>query len=382
MNPVALSGIAWNHTRGWLPMVATGARFSESHPDVSIRWERRSLQEFADMPLCELCRRFDLLVIDHPWIGTAAEEGLLVPLDDYLPEAYLKEQAEGAVGASYRSYIWNGRPYALAVDAAAPVAAWRPDLLPGAAVPRTWGEVLDLAGRGRVLWAARPVGCMMAFYMMCVSLGSPLFADGNGVVDLAAGQEALERLRGLAARSPRVVFNFSPAAVYEAMTRESGWTYCPFAYGYSTYAREGHARRVLRFGEPVTLDGRPLVTVLGGAGLAVSSHCEAPEVALEYLGMVASPLVQRTLYFDAGGQPGHRSAWLDADVNARSGGFFQSTLPALDRAWLRPRRPGYPAFQEVADEHVHRYLRDGGEAVRVLDALEDLHYAHLLRMSR
>ena len=32
-----LRGITWQHTRGYLPMVATAQRFSELHPDVQIR---------------------------------------------------------------------------------------------------------------------------------------------------------------------------------------------------------------------------------------------------------------------------------------------------------------------------------------------------------
>jgi len=43
-----LRGITWDHTRGFLPMVATAQRFSELHPDVRITWEKRSLQHFAD----------------------------------------------------------------------------------------------------------------------------------------------------------------------------------------------------------------------------------------------------------------------------------------------------------------------------------------------
>ena len=31
-----LTGITWNHTRGYLPLVATAQRFSEMHPEVEI----------------------------------------------------------------------------------------------------------------------------------------------------------------------------------------------------------------------------------------------------------------------------------------------------------------------------------------------------------
>ena len=126
---IELTGITWNHTRGYLPMVATAQRFSELHPDISITWHKRSLQPFADAPLAELASRFDLMVIDHPSIGEAAQHNLLLPLDEYLSTAFLADQAANSVGQSHASYIYNGHQYALAIDAATPISGYRPDLL-------------------------------------------------------------------------------------------------------------------------------------------------------------------------------------------------------------------------------------------------------------
>ncbi len=44
-------------------------------------------------------------------------------------------------------------------------------------------------------------------------------------------------------------------------------------------------------------------STLGGTGLAISAACQAPQVALEYAMFSASPLIQRTLFFENGGQP-------------------------------------------------------------------------------
>src|ERR1700751_1130589 len=103
---VELTGITWNHTRGYLPMVATAQRFSELHADVSITWHKRSLQAFADAPLADLAARFDLLVIDHPSIGEAVRHGLLLPLDEHLPAEFLADQAANSVGQSHASYAY------------------------------------------------------------------------------------------------------------------------------------------------------------------------------------------------------------------------------------------------------------------------------------
>jgi multiple sugar transport system substrate-binding protein len=55
----SLRGIAWNHSRGFTSVVAAAQRFEELNPGVSVAWEKRSLQAFADAPMTELAARFD-----------------------------------------------------------------------------------------------------------------------------------------------------------------------------------------------------------------------------------------------------------------------------------------------------------------------------------
>src|SRR6185437_2561050 len=73
-----LKGITWGHSRGFTPLVAAAQRFNEKHPDVSIVWEKRTLQQFADYPIERLIREYDLLIIDHPWVGTAAAQNCVL----------------------------------------------------------------------------------------------------------------------------------------------------------------------------------------------------------------------------------------------------------------------------------------------------------------
>ena len=51
---IILKGITWNHSRGFVPMTATAQRFSELNPNVEITWEKRSLQQFADLSIGQL----------------------------------------------------------------------------------------------------------------------------------------------------------------------------------------------------------------------------------------------------------------------------------------------------------------------------------------
>jgi multiple sugar transport system substrate-binding protein len=374
MSSMVLRGITWNHTRGFLPKVATGQRFEELNPGVEIRWQKRSLQDFADQSIADLAREFDLLVIDHPSIGEAAARKLFLPLDGLVPDDFLADQAAHSVGQSHASYQYAGRHWALAVDAATPVASWRQDLLDreGLAVPQSWDELLALADRGMVATAAIAIDSLMMLYMMCLDEGTVPGADPSRFVDADAGAAALAAMRELIARCDAATPGRNPIQTYEAMSQGDTIAYCPFAYGYSNYARPGYARRELKFGGLVTRKRGRLRSTLGGAGLAISANCKHPELAARYAQMMASPDCQRGLFTTSGGQPGHRAAWVDAEANRITGGFFRDTLPTLDEAWLRPRYNGYIEFQEQASEIVHPCvlgLKGISETLSEIDAL-------------
>jgi multiple sugar transport system substrate-binding protein len=74
---------------------------------------------------------------------------------------------------------------------------------------------------------------------------------------------------------------------------------------------------------------------------------------MDFARFTASPDTQMGLYFQSGGQPGHRAAWLDEEVNAACHDFFRDTLRTLDESLLRPQFPGYMAFQDEATPVAH-----------------------------
>lgn len=358
-------------------MVAAAQRFEELNPGVRISWQKRSLQEFADQPLGELGAQYDLLVIDHPWAGFAARSGVLAAMEDLVSADFLADQAANSVGPSHASYRYDDRQWALAIDAATPVASWRPDLLDqaGVEVPATWQDLLELARRGQVIMPGIPQDTIMNFYMLCSLPGSDLFASDEFVVNDELGVTALQQLRELASLQPRGIFDWNPIAVYEQLSGTDDYAYCPFAYGYSNYSREGYARTLLYFGDVVSLDGVLLQTTLGGTGLAVSSQSAYLDVAGRYAEFVAGPKYQRTQFVENGGQPGHREAWMDPENNRRTHDYFINTLPCLDRAYLRPRYPGSLAFQDRAGGGVpiREYMMGGGDPMQVMQTLHRLY---------
>ncbi|MCU4675630.1 extracellular solute-binding protein [Catenovulum sp. 2E275] len=367
-----LKGITWNHSRGYTSMAATAQRFEELNPDVRIIWEKRSLQAFADEPIDQLAKRYDMLVIDHPWTGFAAHTGVIEALNKWLPAEFLDDQAKNSVGHSHESYSFSGQQWALAIDAATPVASIRPDMLDG--MPQTWAELMDLAKQGKVAVPSIPQDTLMNFYMLCSTLGEDVCLQDDVVVSEAIGLQSLQMLRELSVNLNRACFDMNPIQVYEAMTQTDKFAYCPFAYGYSNYARYNFARKLLQFGDMVTLEGTDrLRTTLGGTGLAISANSEYKEICAQYAQFVANPHMQSTFFVDMGGQPGHRTAWLSDSANAVTNNYFKDTLPGLERAFLRPRYHGHMQFQDNSGAPIREYLMNGGDEKALLNKLNELY---------
>lgn len=374
-----LKGMTWNHSRGYVPLVAAAQRYSERHPEVAITWEKRSLQAFADHPIEDLAQHYDFIIIDHPHIGLAAACPSLVALDALLPAAFLAEQASHQVGRSHDTYHYAGHQWALALDAATPVASWRPDLLEKVEVPSTWEELLVLAKTGKVVVPAIPIDSLMAWFSFCVDQDDSLFSTTEQLVNPEVGLRALEQYRELVVLCPSDCLERNPIHVYEALVSdEHSAVYCPFAYGYSNYARLGYGSRLLQFGNVVSgPSGQPIRTTLGGTGFAISQHCSAMETAADFAQWVLSPLCQSTLFLENGGQPGHRAAWENEAANRLCHGFFRETLATLDRAYLRPRYHGYMHFQDEACLEVYAYIKGEKTAAVALERMGEIYQESL-----
>jgi len=370
-----LKGITWNHTRGLLPMVATAQRFTELNPEIEISWEKRSLQEFADASIEDLAKRFDLLVIDHPWTGFGADTKTILPISDHLSSEYIKDQEINTVGKSYGSYVFHNKLWALPIDAATPVAAARLDILEkqGLKVPQTYDDLLALAKKGLVAFAGIPVDSLMTFYSFCCSLGEDPFQSQEKVISVETGKKALQMHRELAQLMDPANFNRNPIQVYEAMVNSDEIAYCPFAYGYSNYSRIGYSKNLLHFYDLVKLNDKPMISSLGGTGLAVSSFSQHIPEAIKYAEFTGSSQVQQNIFADNGGQPGHLQAWESERINGVTHDYFKNTLPALERAFLRPRYSGHMYFQDHAGDVVRDYLMNGGDEELVLSAMDALY---------
>jgi len=376
MKEVSLRGITWNHSRALPPLAATAQRFEELHPGIRIQWEKRSLHEFGHADIATLAQNFDLIIIDHPMVGDAERAGVLIDILPLLSPDAIDDLQRDSIGGSFASYFYNEKLYALPIDAAAPAASFRPDLLDheGVDEPRTWADVIYLARTGLVRMPAFSADIFLNFMGLCVSLGSPIASSSEQLVDPDIGMHCLELLHELASLMPDDIYALNPIALYELMTSGDNVAYCPFAYTYSNYSRDGFAAKHLRFSNPVSMDAdTPMRTVLGGTGIAISARCKQPGLAIEYSLFVTGPVCQRTLYGICGGQPARQSAWDDPLLNQLTDQFFLRTSRSIHTAYVRPRYPGYVCLQERAGQVIAEYCKRHGNAQTVLQQISDLY---------
>lgn len=114
----------------------------------------------------------------------------------------------------------------------------------------------------------------MHFYMLCIPLSEEPFTSEEHIISASIGVAALEHLHELVSLCDRACLARNPIQTYEALVSGDDLVYCPFAYGYSNYARADYAPNILCFGGLVMWGGRRLRSTLGGTGLAVSQHCK------------------------------------------------------------------------------------------------------------
>ncbi|MEO8544897.1 MAG: carbohydrate ABC transporter substrate-binding protein [Burkholderiaceae bacterium] len=368
---IQLRGMTWNHARGYDPLIAATAQFKLQHPDVDITWDKRSLQAFGDFPLDQLVGDYDLLVIDHPHVGDASAQGVLLALDAPAHQAQLDDMAAHSIGASHRSYIFEQRQWALAIDAAAQVACQRPDLL--VEVPSLWDEVVALAEQGRVLWPLKPVDAQASFFTLCANIGQPAATTTERLVDPAAGRLVLRAMRAVSRHLPASCFVDSPIDVLEKLSAEQDQhAYCPLLFGYTNYSRAQFKPRLISFADiPALGDQGPIGSMLGGTGIAVSSRTRHPELATDFSYWLASGAVQSSLYVERNGQPAHAAAWDDDKANQLCGDFFRNTRTTMDKSWLRPRYPGFLTLADRGGNAINAFVRgdlDESATLAELDA--------------
>jgi multiple sugar transport system substrate-binding protein len=361
---IILNGLTWDHPRGYAPLLGGVPEYEAQNPQIKIHWDRRTLREFGEAPIEQYLDRYDLLVVDHPFVGFAAAHGVLVDLAPFLSEADKDRFAADSVGPSWQSYVYGGGLWALPIDAATQVASYRPDLLGvlSTAVPNTLVDVLNLGEKARkagkyIVVPACPTDAISLFFTLSANLGYLIPEERELFVDDSVATEVLDHLHALiAVAHPRSV-EWNPTQVYDFMISGSDTIYCPYGFGYSNYSRVGNSVRLKFTNAPAAGDRGCTGTMLGGTGVAISNLSSHPSEAIAYAKWLVSPGHQRGTYFREGGQPASLAAWTDSSVDAMADGFFSGTLQTLQTAYVRPRFDGFVRFFEAAGVQINRCLR-------------------------
>lgn len=360
---ITLHGITWDHTRGYDPLIAVNADHAGACPQVQVIWDKRSLKDFGDYPIALLAERYDLLVLDHPFMARAYEDGILVDLCRHIGGHDLLARAKASVGQSHQSYEYKGTWQALAVDAAAQVAAARDDLLGdlGLPTPRSFEEVLELARHlphgMHIASTMKPADLFSTFLGLCAQLAGTSFFDPESAFPPALGEESVALLRKLLAACHPESLNMNPIEMLEHMALQDDIVYCAYLYGYTNYSRARYRPRLITFYDAPLLPGARASTLLGGTGLAVSRRCAHPDAAAAYILHATGTAVQTGVYYRGGGQPADIHAWRDPAINADCNFFFLNTLNTLENAYVRPKVPAWNVFQEKGGDLLNALLR-------------------------
>ena len=265
---IELRGMTWSDPRGYDPVVAAAKAFAKTHPGVTIAWDKRSLQSFETTPVDELAAQYDLLVIDHPHVGSVADQDCLLPFETHASEDALAELANQSVGRSFQSYFVHGKQWALPIDAATQVQAHRADLSPRV---QHWSDVIRKAEDGHVIWALRSPHVLMNFYTLTANLGRPCATSFGNLIDIETGRQAFDQLRAVARHMDETFYSMDPIAVLDELAESDRYHLSPLVYLYKGYANDGYRANRIHFTDmPVLGRNGPLGSALGGTGIAIS----------------------------------------------------------------------------------------------------------------
>lgn len=378
MKKITLKGIAWDHPRGYQPLRATSETFKQLHPEVDILWDIRSLKEFGDMPIEDLIEVYDLITIDHPYMGQANANNLLLPLDKLIPRHSLEKLKEESVGPSYQSYYYNGNLYAIAVDAAALVAAYREDLILklGLNIPKTRAELLafykKIPSSHMVAWPLCATDLWCTFLTLCAQDGGRDFIKDK-TIENRLGIQVLDELKIHLEYLHHESINWNPIQILNRMAEENEILYSPFLFGYTNYSRSGYSKNLVKFGNSPINPNNEVSTIMGGVGLAISVHCEHQEVAAAYVNYVAKAETQKGIYTKNGGQPGNLVAWQSDVNNTLCNDFFVNTMETMEKAYVRPQHMGWNKFQEQGADLLHNGLVQDIPSENIMKKLNELY---------
>jgi multiple sugar transport system substrate-binding protein len=336
--------------------------------------------------------RFDVVLVDLPWIGEFVSAGWLVPLQTFLADPALADPALDIDDffPILREALstWNGKLYALPFDNYSGLLFYNRCLLRKAGFqrpPETWQELKDVYGPaltrgGKFAYAlqshageTQSCDSFMRFvWPFGGSLLTPEFQPNLSSPGAVAG---LQFRQALMRYMPPDIVEWEHEDVVKALgdgrvamiTEWSGW--------YKWLADPASSRLGACLGvalEPAGPAGRR--PALGGFSLGVSARSSAERRAAAWLFVQwLTSRAEAADYIRNGGVPGRRSAYRDPALR-RTHPHFEPLTTSWDRygnPLYRPRFEEWHAISRIISEEGTRMMRGTvgvEEGMRTIDA--------------
>lgn len=345
------------------------------------RIEQVTLPRQADDQRLQLARRIvgndptiDILGMDVTWTAEFAEAGWIRPF----PDRVSAQIRDGTLDAAYDTGTWRDRLYAAPLNTNTQLLWYRKDLMPGGRAPRTWDELLAIAGRlaGQNLpsWieaqGSQYEGLTVWFNTLLASAGGRITAEDGTTVTLGEGDatgRALTVLRRvatapgadpslsqrdeggnrLAMESGRAAFMVNYPFVLPGIAENGGGAFLD-ARGNPTGKDTGRrVQDVFAWAPyPAMEPGRPAAVTIGGLNLAVSSTSLHYDQAVDAVLCLRNRDNQLRNAVDGGVPPTLEALYTDPAFQ-REYPAWQAIKQSLDSASVRPKSPAYQSISIV-----------------------------------
>ncbi len=312
----------------------------------------------------------DIALIDLVWIGNFAENGWLVPIEEFTSNPDLADpelDLDDFFPLTLNAFgTWNGTTYGLPFDNYSGLLFYNRCMLEEAGFdgpPETWQELKDTYGPaltqgGQYAFALQSkrneTQSADSFARMLWPFGgSFLDAEFRSNLDSPESQAGLQFRQELMQYMPEGIVAYDHAEAVNALAQGDVAMITEWSSFYSTLASEetstlGDCLAVAA--EPAGPAGRK--PALGGFSLAVASQADADEQAAAWLFIqwVTSKANAET-YLRAGGVPARQSVYQIPGI-AEEFAF----VPALVESWqegvpeFRPRFAEWPEITEIVQE--------------------------------
>lgn len=344
---------------------------------------------------------FDVLQLDHPWIGTFVENGLLEPIDSYVSNKELVDpefDLDDFIGPVLEQYgKYNDKLYALPYLADVMLLYYRKDLFEKnkLELPQTWDEYLEVAkkltqdtdGDGKIdIYGDALMGkkshqnimMWMQRYLPMVgktTLEGTLFnADGTSMVNNPTAVKALQIFIDMLQYAP-------PSAVQD----EFAETIAELQHGQAAMAEQW----TMVYGqvndpEQSEVAGKVEATLvpgvkqedgsilraphLGGWSVAVSSYSKQKEAAFKFIEYLTFFKDKELAAIDV--TPCRQSTYKDAEL-LKKFPHYPVILESLKIAVTRPTTPDTTQICEAANEEISAALAGSITAEQAMKNLDE-----------